>query len=248
MRPPARLYSFWRRLPAVLLALLALGDLTAAWPAAIRILDAGQGEDALDLVRQGETVRLYCKPCSEIAYSSLQVASRELKPLGDGHRLLLNGEDVDVIDVYVESIGREDEWVNLATLLGLVVKDRAHTLPRALRDVERLRPHLGSYRGLLGKTDVILELRLDGRALAGSYEMASGRRALRATAFNATREKTSLVLMERDDKNRGTGILKGHFDVDRLDPQRRAFVGAWTSLDGKRQERFEFVRTQVTRR
>ncbi len=231
------------RLIVVIVLSLALLGGGAAEGRSIRKLDKRQGESALSLVYEGESVRFYCKPCNEIVYSSLKVSSVEVEPLGDGYRLVLNGETVDVAEVYVEDIGSDHQWANLASLLGFVVEDRPQTLPHAVRDVERLRPHLGAYRGLVSGAEVELELRLDGRALVGSYETASGvRRALRATAFNATRSGKSLVLMERDERDRGTAVLQG-----RLDAESGTFAGTWTSLDGQRKEAFELARDEPTK-
>jgi hypothetical protein len=221
-------------LSTVLLILLG----TAVWGRPpVRKLDKGQGESALSLVRVGEAVRFYCKPCKEVVYSTLAVKSVAVEPLGDGYQLVLNGAAVDVDEVYVEDVGSDYQWANLGSLVGFLVEDRPRTLPPAVRDVERLRPHLGTYRGTVNGVEVVLVLRLDTRAVDGSYETASGeRRALRATAFNATRGAgESLVLMERDERDRGTAVLRGRFEDD-------AFAGSWTSLDGKRQGTFELRR------
>ena len=222
-------------LSTALLSLVLLG--AAVEGRAARKLDKRQGESALSLVYVDESVRFYCKPCKEIVYSTLAVKSVAVEPLGDGYQLVLNGAAVDVAEVYVEDIGSDHQWANLGSLVGFLVEDRPRTLPPAVRDVERLRPHLGTYRGTVNGAEVELVLRLDTRAVDGSYETASGeRRALRATAFNATRGAgKSLVLMERDERDRGTAVLQGRFEDD-------AFAGSWTSLDGKRKGTFELRR------
>lgn len=221
------------RSAAVLLVTLALLGGTAAEGRSVRKIDKRQGESARSLVHEGETVRFYCKPCQDVVYSSLQVSSVEVEPLGDGFQLVLNGEAVDVAEVYVEDIGSDHQWANLASLLGFVVEDRPQALPHAVRDIELLRPLLGPYQGTVSGAEADFELRLDGRAVVGSYETASGAsRALRATAFNATSRGKSLVLMERDERERGTALLQGSFDG-------ATFAGTWTSLDGKQKESFE---------
>lgn len=221
------------RSTAVLLVTLALLGGAAAEGRSVRKIDKRQGESARSLVREGDSVRFYCKPCQDVVYSSLQVSSVEVEPLGDGFQLVLNGEVVDLAEVYVEDIGSDHQWANLASLLGFVVEDRPQTLPPAVRDLELLRPHLGTYQGRVSGAEADLELRLDGRAVVGSYETASGAsRALRATAFNATSSGKSLVLMERDERDRGTALLQGSFEGG-------TFAGTWASLDGQQKESFE---------
>lgn len=225
-----------RRPNAVLLLTLALLAGSAAEGASVRKFDKRQGESARSLVHPGEAVRFYCKPCQDVVYSSLQVSSVEVEPLGDGFQLVLNGEAVDVAEVYVEDIGSAHEWANLAALLGFVVEDRPQTLPHAVRDLEVLLPHVAAYRGSVNGGEAELTLQLEGRAVVGTYETASGSlRRLRATAFNATPSEESLVLMERDERDRGTALLRGRF-------QAATFAGTWTSLDGQRQGEFEFRR------
>lgn len=220
-----------------LVALALLGG-AAAEGASVRKIDKRQGESALSLVHEGDSVRFYCKPCQDVAYASLQVSSIEVEPLGDGFQLVLNGEAVDVAEVYVEDIGSAHEWASLASLLGFVVEDRPQALPHAVRDVEILRPHLGAYRGMVAGAEAELQLQLEGRAVVGSYETVSGAlRRLRATAFNATRSEESLVLMERDERDRGTAVLQGRF-------REGTFAGTWTSLDGQRKDSFELRREE----
>jgi hypothetical protein len=221
------------RSTAVLLVTLALLGGTAAEGRSVRKIDKRQGESARSLVLVGDSVRFYCKPCQDVVYSAVEVSSVLVEPFGDGFQLVLNGETVDLSEVYVEDVGSDHEWANLASLLGFVVEDRPQTLPHAVRDVELLRPHLGAYRGRVSGAEADLELRLDGRGLVGSYETASGvSRALRATAFNATSRGKSLVLMERDERDRGTALLQGGLEG-------ATFAGTWTSLDGKQKESFE---------
>jgi len=162
------------RSTAVLLVTLALLGGGAAEGLSVRKIDKHQGEAALSLVYEDESVRFYCKPCQDVVYSSLRVSSVTVEPLGDGFQLVLNGEAVDVAEVYVEDIGSDHQWANLASLLGFVVEDRPQTLPSAVREVGLLRPHLGAYRGTVSGAEAELELQLAGRAVAGSYETASG--------------------------------------------------------------------------
>ena len=76
-----------RRSIALSLLTLALLGATAGEGRSVRKLDKRQGESALSLVHAGGSVRFYCKPCNEIVYSTLEVESAEVEPLGDGYRL-----------------------------------------------------------------------------------------------------------------------------------------------------------------
>ncbi len=202
-------------------------------------LDKGQGEAALRLIRAGDTVRLFCKPCSDVVYAPVRVEARELRPIADRYRLLVNGEPLDVTLVFVDS-GYGDGWENLADLLGFV--DEAgvgRELPAAVDDVARLRPHVGDWAGSLGGDEVRLELTLAERRLTGSYERVDGRSfQLLATSYNATRRGETLILVERDAGGGVTATLRGE-----LDAEAGTFTGTRTPLDGSPPQLFRLVRT-----
>jgi hypothetical protein len=201
-------------------------------------IDKGQGETALRMIREGETVRLYCKPCVDVVYSTVPVSSRTLRPSGGQYRLLLNGEAVDVAAVYVDD-GYGDGWENLATLLGIVVEGVRRDLPAALDEDTRLSPHAGHYAGTVGEAAVKMELVLRGRKLTGSYVHDGGGPSFKllGTSYNATRQSETLALIERDAGDRVTATLRGE-----LDAVSGTFTGTHTSLDGAHQEPFRLSR------
>ncbi len=217
------------------LLLLSLAAPLAAEP--IYKADKAQGETALRMIHDGETIRLYCKPCYEVVYTAVSVSSRQLQPFGDGFRLLVNGEPVDLTTVYVDD-GFADGWENLATLLGFVVDDVVPKLSPALDEDSRLAARAGYYTGTIDGTDVVVELRLEGRKLTGAYfdEQEKGIAKLLATGYNAARKSETLALLERDGEDRVVATWRGDFD-----PAGDTFTGTRTHLDGSQAQPFELV-------
>lgn len=220
-------------------------------------LDKGQGESAMRLIRDGETVRFFCKSCTDVVYTTLQVETRTLRPIGGKFELLLNDQPVDANELFVDS-GYGDGWDNLAELLGFVPKDSSPKLSRGLDDIARLTPHIGLYTGTLGENTAKLELVLEGRRVTGSLSLGlqdldspeldspnlDGRqsvRPLRATAFNATRERDTLTLVERDKSDNLAATLSGQ-----LDAENRTFTGTRSPLDGSSPEPFQLTRVDET--
>lgn len=200
-------------------------------------LDKAQGDAALRMIREGDTVRLYCQLCADVAYSPLEVRSRGLAPYRDRYRLLLNGEAVDISTVYVDD-GYGDGWKNLALLLGFLDDSIARELKASLADTSRLAPYSGDWAGTLGETPIELELLVRGRGLVGSYTAAGGETLrLLATAFGGPRQAETLALIERDADDRVTATLRG-----RLDAAKGTFEGTRTLLDGSSAQPFALRR------
>lgn len=201
-------------------------------------LDRGQAETAGRLIGDGDEVRLYCKPCADVAYSTVTVSSTELRPAGESFTLHLNGEPVDAAQIYVDA-GYGDGWENLAVLVGAAVEIPAAKLSRALDDVADLAPHAGSYTGRIGEAAVRLELVLAGRKLDGSYLRVEGGHEFKllATAYNRTSRGESLTLIERGADDRVTATLQGQ-----LEGASGRFKGVRTPLGGAAAEPFELSR------
>lgn len=215
---------------------LAGGGAPAAEPDPI--VDQAQGDAALRMIREGDTVRLYCLPCTDVAYGSVVVESRGLRPRGEGFRLLLNGDAVDLSTVYVDD-GYGAGWKNLAVLLGFIDSTLAPELKPSLADAARLAPYSGSYAGTLGGAAIELELLMRGRGLVGSYSSAGGKpMRLVATVFGGPRGAETLVLVERDDDDRVTATLRGE-----LAAAAGTFAGDRTPLDGSPAQAFRLRRT-----
>lgn len=191
------------------------------------LLDQAQGDAALRMIREGDTVRLFCAPCSDVTYGVVEVRERALEPLGERYRLLLNGDAVDVTTVFVDD-GYGNGWQNLALLLGFVDETLPRGLKTSLAEVSRLAPHTGRYAGTLGETPIEMELLLRGRGLIGSYSSGDGAtHQLLAAAFTATRKAETLALIERDAGDRVTATLHGE-----LDAAAGTFEGTRTPLEG----------------
>jgi hypothetical protein len=208
----------------------------------ILFVDKAQGDAALRMIRAGDTVRFHCLPCSDVAYSPVEVRSRELRPHGGRWRLLLNGDAVEVSAVYVDS-GYGEGWENLALLLGFVDDSIARELKPSLAEASRLAPHTGRWAGTLGEAPVELELLVRERGLVGSYT-AAGTAAggdtfrLLATAFGGPRGAETLALIERDDDDRVTATLRGVLDAA------GTFEGTRTPLDGSPAQAFALRRAK----
>lgn len=228
----AAMWISWSLAGAVALA----GEPLAGEP--ILLVDKAQGDAALRMIRQGDTVRLYCLPCADVAYDPVEVRARELRPHGGRYRLLVNGDAVDVSTVYVDS-GYGDGWENLALLLGFLDDTVARELKASLTETSRLAPYTGRYGGTLGGASIELELLVRGRGLVGSYSAAGGATVrLLATAFSGPRNAETLVLIERDADDRVTATLRGT-----LDAAAGTFDGTRTPLDGAPAAAFVLRRT-----
>lgn len=200
-------------------------------------IDKGQGDTALRLIHPGDVVRLFCKSCSDVVYTTEAVETLELRPIGERFELWLNGEAADVTLVHVDS-GYGDGWENLADLLGFVDRQGDRELPPAVDAAARLRPHAGSWTGTLGGDEVRLELTLAERRLTGSYERAGGGPTfeLLATSYNATRHGETLILVERDAGGSATATLRGEIDAGA-----GTFTGTRSPLGGSPPEPFRLV-------
>lgn len=217
--------------------LIALSTLPAAAQPATRV-DKGQAETAARLIGDGDTVRVYCKLCADVAYSEITVRSKELRPSRGGFELYLNGEPVDIAWIYIDA-GYGGGWENLAVMLGAEVDVPAAKLSPALDDVVRLAPHAGSYTGEIGRAAVRVDLVLTGRKLDGSYVRTDDALSFKllATAYNLTSQSESLTLIERGAKDRVTATLQGVFDAD------GSFTGVRTPLGAAGGEPFALTRT-----
>lgn len=203
-------------------------------------MDKGQGESAMRLIGVGETVRLYCKPCSDVVYTTIEVKTRELRPVGDLMQLVINGQVVDVAEVHFDT-GYGDGWDNLSEVLGFTPESKAKKLSRALDEVADVLPHMGHYTGKVGEVVGQLEFVLDQRRVTGSLELAgqSKARKLSATAFGVTRQSETMALVERNASDRLTATWRGQFDATA-----GTFSGERTPLDGSPAQQFLLTRAQ----
>ena len=218
-----------KRAPLLAAGLVALTALSAGAQPTQR-LDRAQGESVRRMIREGDAVRFYCRPCGDVVFTAATAATRELQPFGSGFRLALNGEIVDPAVVYIDS-GFGDGWENLAALLGLVGERAADKLPTVLLADSELHPFTGFYIGTLGEARVQISLHVRDRRLVGTFldEEDGGRPTLRllATSFRTPRGAATVKLLERDADDQIRGTLTGHFDAGS-----GALTGTWASLDG----------------
>lgn len=194
--------------------------------APVRLLDPGQADTAIRLVQEGDNVRIFCKPCTEVVYDEVQVRSRRLRQAGQRQQFVLNGEAVDVSIVYIQEVGEVLRWTNLAALLGEIT-DRPETLSRGARPASRLENHLGYFAGSVGDTTAVLELHLDRRRLRGFWRPNNDSdeiHDLRGTTFNSTSDGDTVSLRELF-AGRSTAILSGQFQEGRLTGERAPLLG-----------------------
>ena len=89
-------------------------------------LSRQKAEEAVALVLQSAEVVAWCQPCGHTEKILCEVLEAAASPVQGGKwQVAINGEYVDVADIYVRKNGK---WVNLAFALGFNPKGVAHSL------------------------------------------------------------------------------------------------------------------------
>lgn len=84
-------------------------------------------DKAVGMFRPGVTLRSYCAPCGDTAWTELRVAQTEIRHQeGEYYEVEINGKGTDLAYTYIE---RNGKWQNLAMILGIAVQSVPEFLP-----------------------------------------------------------------------------------------------------------------------
>jgi hypothetical protein len=218
------------RMTAAAMALVLIA--ATAWADQAAYISKDQAEEALKLVPLGGTIRHYCEPCGDTAWTEEAVSEKSVRHTGyeSYYEVLVNGEGVDLAYVYVLA---GETWMNLALHMGLPVRDVSETLPD-LPDEEAGAPE-AYYAGTIGEgLRVLMRLERHGDGLFGDYWYAHVGKPIYVEGTSLRRG--ALTMTESVDGAK-TGVFNGHI----RDGGAR-IEGAWHSPDGSRTLPFELHR------
>lgn len=91
-------------------------------------IEKGEAEAAVNVLTVNSAIRHYCQPCGDKDWTQENIASVEAEHTGHGQywQVLVNGKEIDLAYVYVETDGG---WRNVAMMLDIEVSDVPQILP-----------------------------------------------------------------------------------------------------------------------